>query len=248
MPQYNLGWIPSPLDIQDYKLAIYLPMKYNVTGNMRWPYNGRNLDQNGTNHCVGFAGAGWGISAPVEDNFTNEDGHRLYRGCKIIDNDPSGEEGTNIRALAKTLQKEGMIKNYAFAYSTDEISWWILNKGPVIVGTEWTDGMFSPDKNNIIHPTGPVVGGHGYFLNEKTSDNYYTIHNSWDGWGINSEAKISIADFAILFRHGGEAIATVEVPITAIPVTPESSCLEAILKLLENPQAFFNLIKGENHV
>lgn len=227
----KLGRLPSLLDIRDYQLKNYISArKLDVSGNRLWEYAVDPLDQGDTNHCVGFAMANFGINLPVMDDYTNDDGHDFYYMCKVFDADPKGENGTSIRSAAKVLKNVGIIDSFAFAASTDEISWWILNKGPVIVGTTWTLDMFTPDGGNIIHPTGEVVGGHGYLLNEK-KDNYYGIQNSWDEvWGIDGKAYISIDDFGILFRHGGEAIASVELP----EHKKSDGCLSAILNLFNS--------------
>jgi hypothetical protein len=227
--QFGLGRKRSPLDIRDYKLAAYIPPTLgDLSGEMRWPFNSGPLDQGDKPWCVGFAVATWGICAPVEDLFTNADGKDFYDQCKIVDGD--NEEGSTIRSGATVLLQRGLIDAYAFAHTVDEITWWLLNKGPVIVGTVWTEGMFMPDWKNIIYPKGEMLGGHCYLLNQKTKDGYYHIQNSWDcNWGINGGALISIADFEILFRYDGEAMAAVELPI---PITQKEGCLTQFLKMI----------------
>jgi hypothetical protein len=215
--RFGLGRIPSPLDIRDYKLTDYVPKDLgDLSGNKAWPFNGEPLDQGETGHCVGFGGADFGINDPIQDNYTNQDGHNFYYKCKIVDGEPNLENGSTVRSIAKVLQQVGRITNYAFATSIDEVTYWLLNQGPVIVGIPWTEGMFTPDENNIIHPTGKVVGGHCVVLDEKTSTGLYGIQNSWDNmWGINGKAYISIADFSLLFRSSGEVMTAVENPITS---------------------------------
>jgi hypothetical protein len=232
---FAYGRTDSPLDIRDYKLCNYMPVKYDTTGSKNWAFLAEPLDQKQTNHCLGFAMANWGINLPIQDNFDNENGHDFYRRCKVVDGDPYGEDGTCIRSAAKVLRDMGLIKTFAFAYSVDEIAFWLLNRGPVIVGTQWTRGMEIPDAYNVIHPTGEVAGGHGYLLNEKTQDGLFGIQNSWDGfWGIKGKSYISMDDFSILFKSGGEAIAAVEVPWQST-LTTNDGCLNMLLKLF-NPK------------
>lgn len=230
--QHGLGRNPSPIDIRDYKLADFMPpLLGNLSGSKSWAFLAEPLNQKLTGHCVGFAMADFGINLPIQDTYTDEDGHNFYYKCKVIDGDPYGEDGTNLRAAAKVLKQEGKIPSYAFASTTDEITYWLLNKGPMIVGTRWTADMFIPDANNIIHPTGDVKGGHGYLLNEKTKDGFYHIQNSWGYWGVDGGTYISISDFEILLRNDGEAIAAVESPISGFPVSSDG-CLIALLKFL----------------
>ena len=235
--QVGFGRIKSTFDEQDYALARYEPRVYDLTGEMKWLYRGLCLNQGNKPHCGGFGLAGWGINDPVQDAFTNADGDRFYYMAKEIDGQPLQENGTSVRTMAKVGQKIGRIKNYAFAFTTNEISYWLLHNGPVMVGTAWTYDMMNPDKDNIVHITGGEAGGHFYFLNAKLMDDYYLIHNSWGAelWGINGEAKISIADFAVLLRQGGESIAAVEQPLDALP--EPSGCEQAV----EAIRAFFSV-------
>jgi hypothetical protein len=235
MPQFKFGRIPSPPDARDYRLSSFIsPRKLDVTGTKVWDFLSGPLDQGDTPHCVGFAMANFGINLPIQTAYTNENGHAFYRKCKIVDGDPNGEDGSYLRSAAKVLKAMGIIESYAFAQSTDEISWWLLNKGPVMVGTNWTSGMCVADEDNIVRPTGDVAGGHAYLINDKAYNcdiDLYGIQNSWDGyWGINGKAYISIADFSILFRQGGEAIAAVETIPNALNKSVGDGCLNAILK------------------
>jgi hypothetical protein len=227
---FGLGRNVSPKDNRDYRLGAFLPMALgDLSGGRAWPFSHKPLDQGATPHCGGFGAADYGINDPVEDSYTDQDGHDFYYKCKIEDLEPGMENGTCVRSVAKVLQNAGRIQNYAFAASVDEITYWLLNNGPIIVGTGWTEGMFTPDEKNIIHPTGGVAGGHCYLLNEKTSDGFYGIQNSWNSmWGVNGKAYISITDFDTLFRDGGEAITAVELPIGVVP-TPQSKGCNFIL-------------------
>ena len=232
MLPYGLGRKQSPLDIRDYKLADFAPAQLgDLSGEREWPFNSPSLNQENKPYCVGYGLAGFGINTPIEDGYTNADGDRFYDLCKAIDGD--GEEGSTVRTGAKVLVKEGRIKRYAFANSVNEVIYWLLNKGPVIVGTAWTMDMFSPDANYIIHPTGEVAGGHCYILNAKYKTNLFRVRCAWsDGWGVKGEVLISIDDFAKLFRAGGEAMTAVEEPLPIVgQVTAEQpGCIQALLK------------------
>jgi hypothetical protein len=236
--EHGLGRNPSPKDERDYKLSAFIPARrLDLSGSKKWDFLHAPLDQGETGHCVGFGGADFGINLPIQDDYSNQDGHDFYYQCKVIDGEPGQENGSNVRSIAKVLQNIGRIPNYAFAMSTDEITYWLLNQGPLIVGTDWTASMFDPDMDNIICPTGAIAGGHCYILNEKTENNLYHLQNSWNGWGVNGGAYISIDDFAYLLRNEGEAMTAVELPIIVPPV-PKPGCWAAVLKS-------FGLVKGK---
>ena len=230
---FGLGRNPSPVDPRDFKLSAFMPADLgDLSGSMAWPFNSAPLDQEDWGHCVGFGGANFQINDPVQGACTNQDGHDLYYMCKAEDGEPFMENGSTVRSIAKVLQKVGRIKNYAFATTVDEITYWLLNHGPVIVGTWWTDGMCAPDADNVIHPDGQVRGGHCYLLNGKTAAGYYRIQNSWGTrWGVNSESRISIADFQSLFVSGGEALSAVELPLKA---AAKESCIASFMRIFEH--------------
>jgi hypothetical protein len=61
----QLGRLPSPLDIRDYKLTSFVPKMYDLSGSKNWEFLAEPLYQEATNHCVGFSMANWGINLPV---------------------------------------------------------------------------------------------------------------------------------------------------------------------------------------
>jgi hypothetical protein len=155
--------------------------------------------------------AHFGINLPTWTVYSKEDAHDFYYKCKIVDGEPGAENGSTIRSAAKVLQDVGAIDNYAFAREVESIRWWILNKGPLIVGTLWTEGMMTPDENNMLDISGFILGGHAYLINEWTKDGRVGIKNSWGPkWGDNGKAYITVEDFRRLFYYGGEALAAVE--------------------------------------
>jgi hypothetical protein len=212
--QFYLGRKASKFDYHDYNLQAFMPEGLDLFKFRRedryWPFMSEPLDQSTTPHCVGFSMANWGINLPVQDNYTNVDGHHFYDLCKIKDGDP--DDGSTIRIAAKVLRDLQKINGYAFAPSIDVMKWWIVNKGPVICGTLWTMGMFTPDALNHIHPTGDLAGGHAYVINELANHgNAFGIQNSWGKrWGVEGRAYIAVEDFLPLFRNGGEVLAAVE--------------------------------------
>jgi hypothetical protein len=172
------------------------------------------LDQGSTYHCVGFAFTAFGISMPVEDPWDNQMGHNIYRSCKILDGDPDGEEGSTIRSGVRVMKSIGRISTYFFATSIDEAAEYVARFGPVVIGTNWYEGMNkSSDVLGIIRPKGKIVGGHAYLWIGVT-EKYAIIRNSWGtDWGLNGDARISLSDLKIMFEDQGEACAAVELSL-----------------------------------
>jgi len=215
MTHGGFGRIQSPPDLRDYDLKTFIhkTVESEQKIEQNWKFVGKALDQGEFGHCVGFSMADFGINYPTPTKYTNKDGHNFYYLCKIKDGQPKMENGSDIRTAAKVLVDLNVIQGYAWAKTIEDVKWWLLNKGPLIVGTDWTEGMDTPDENNIIHLTGKILGGHAYLINEWTKDNLIGIQNSWDGrWGKNGKAYISSKDFEkLLKRWGGEALTAVEI-------------------------------------
>jgi hypothetical protein len=187
-----------------------------VTTAKEWENPEAPLDQGDTGHCVGFSGAGWGNTLPVDDKFTNQDGHDFYYLCKIVDGEPKAEDGSYVRSIAKVLSDKKRLDAYAWASSTDEITTWLLTKGPVMIGSDWYNDMFNPDSNGLMSISGGVAGGHAYVLcGVDLTTNQYKMLNSWgSNWGKNGYAYINIPDFGSkLLSNDGEACAALELTI-----------------------------------
>lgn len=182
------------------------------------------LDQKDTGHCVGFGWAQRFNHAEAVDHdaasfpgFTDVDAHAIYYECKKIDGNVGGiEGGSDTRSGAKAMKARGLLTNYAFATTTDEITAWLLTKGPVVVGTDWYEGMENPDTRGLIRVTGAVLGGHEYLLDgfdasPPTPGAEYIGQNSWGAsWGDHGYFRIKVTDFAHLLATGGDACVVVE--------------------------------------
>jgi hypothetical protein len=225
---HSFGRIPSPLDQRDYQLAAFMAtpiaqMDHVLFGKRQvWTFD-RVLNQGNSNHCVGFAFADFGNTLPIDSEQTAENADALYYLAKGLDGQPADEDGTNLRSGAKAFKSLGHIQAYAFAHTTDEIATWILNHGPVVVGTNWYEGMEQTDRWGYVHPTGQCMGGHAWLLigvdYRNPLNRYFVGLNSWgESWGERGTFNLSAGDLARLMRESGEAVTAVEVPL-AIPVT-----------------------------
>ncbi len=175
------------------------------------------LDQLDTPHCVGFACADFGNTLPIDSGQTNADGHAIYYAAKVFDDEPREENGSTIRSGAKALQQRGMIQNYAFAKTVDELATWLDAKGPVVMGTTWYSAMMDTDKKGFVHAHGRMEGGHAWALIgydfRNPFNRYFVGLNSWGvSWGQNGRFNISTGDLRKLLWLDGEAMTAVEIP------------------------------------
>ena len=87
------------------------------------------------------------------------------------------------------------------------------------MGTSWMTGMFTPDDNYIIHPTGYNEGGHCWLMNGIQVD-YYEGQCAWGpDWGLNGKFLIPKEELTNLFAFGGEALTAVELEYSAKKLT-----------------------------
>jgi hypothetical protein len=173
------------------------------------------LDQGQTPHCIGFGGAQWGNTAPVDDKYVNDDGHAIYYECKVLDGTPGTEDGSYVRTLAKALKQRARLDAYAWAHSTKGITQYVRQSGPVIVGTDWYESMFEPNEDGTVVLDGEIAGGHCYLLlGHHPEFEMYEFLNSWgEQWGASGRFFMAVEDFGRLLRGDGEALMALELPL-----------------------------------
>jgi hypothetical protein len=118
---------------------------------------------------------------------------------------PPTDTGSSGLAVCKAARMAGFISGYRHGFSVHHLKV-ALQDGPVIVGTEWTEGMFTPDADGVIAPTGAVAGGHEYEVlawNEDTR--FFKMVNSWGAWGpLGGYALISEENMGKLLAAKGD--------------------------------------------
>jgi hypothetical protein len=180
-----------------------------------WDANGWWGNQRNTPQCVGFSWAHWIEDGPVEHSGTPPIvlPSLIYTEAQKIDEWP-GENyaGTSVRAGAKYLQSQNVIKSYYWGYDLNTLINSVFELGPVVVGTYWYSGMFYPDTNGLIRITGGIVGGHAYLINGVDKEKkLFRIKNSWgQTWGKQGHAFISFSDMSRLISMNGEVCLAIE--------------------------------------
>jgi hypothetical protein len=179
-------------------------------------------NQGNTSECVGYAWTHWLEDGPILQPSSPQpivNPTIIYTEAQKIDEWP-GENynGTSIRAGAKILQSQGFIQNYLWAYDLRTLVNTVLNIGPVVAGTHWYAGMFTPNsRTGMMSLKGRLAGGHAYIINGvDTKKQFFRIKNSWGKrWGIQGRALISFKDMQTLIRLRGEICLATEIPKTS---------------------------------
>jgi len=193
-----------------------------------WWTGGVVLDQGQEGSCVGHGVVGEYLASPVRGKVTRytigsrvtlppaEMGHRLavtvYQAAQRIDEwEGESYDGTSVRAGMLVGRERGWYSGFNWAFNLVELRA-ALQTGPVVIGIDVRESMFTPASNGDWLVSGPSVGGHcclvtGYSPNYSGRGPRYRIRNSWSqSWGKAGNAYIAPDDLdRILFQSGGEA-------------------------------------------
>lgn len=241
--EYELDW--RSLEYPVTALPELDPAKSYRPRSYTWSID-RWLDQGQDGACVGFSFAHDLVARP-QVHYTNyNDAFWIYKQAQTLDPWP-GEDysGTSVLAGAKVLQRDHFYLSYTWALNAEEVAKGIAYFGPCVLGVNWYAGMFTPDQDNFIRPTGKVAGGHAILAHAVKivykpntwirwwqrswrdvdfDRSYVTLHNSWGkGWAVNGAAKLSLTDLDRLMVEGGEACFPVRNPDLAVNSTPSNA-------------------------
>ena len=215
----GFGWKPSPVDPHDYPPSrIFAMIEAGTVTPVSWT-DPVWLNQGETQHCVGFAGAGFIATANAtmgtDATVTNALGDELYYAAKVIDGEPKQEDGSCSRSLAKVLKQRGVIAAYSLTADILAIEQFMA-KGPVVFGLPWYQSMMQKDADGFIRldPMSSIAGGHEILGRaEDTGD--IVLRNSWgEAWG---ECKVSLGDIKELLAQGGDCLLMVKQAAAPFP-------------------------------
>ena len=168
-------------------------------------------NQGQTPQCVGYA---WYALLRALPHLQREpDAATIYHAAQQVDEWPGEDyEGTSVRGGAKALKAAGKLTAYAWAFTVEDILNWLGTHGPVVLGTNWYQGMFEADKTGLIVPTGSLAGGHAYLvLGYDEATKRLLCQNSWGtGWGLRGRFSLHYEDAERLLHEDGEACTPVE--------------------------------------
>lgn len=216
------NWRPS-FDARSLNYPIRGAVPANVRRDKLWNV-GPILDQGREGACVGFGWTAEALSTPTAvklDRMAAPVPHEpnafalnLYHTAQKLDDEPGEDyEGTSVLAGAKAMTQFGLLKEYRWALSIDDVINAIIHRGPVVLGIEWHQQMYDAP-GGVLTLGGPVVGGHcitavGYRTAKSSrisGEETIILQNSWGpDWGIHGLAEIRVSDVKALLSNQGEA-------------------------------------------
>jgi hypothetical protein len=165
-------------------------------------------------YCVEFAWNHWLAAGPlcqepIRPQLT------LYAAAQDRDEwdgPPPPYDGTSVRAGAKALQELGRITAYKWAETIGDIALTLADVGPMVLGTNWYEGMMETGPGGLVEPTGALVGGHAYLVDGiDLRSGVARIKQSWGReWGLGGYALITLVSLERLLREDGEACIAIE--------------------------------------
>lgn len=165
------------------------------------------LDQGSEGACVGFSWAHELAAEPAVISVSEPYARLIYREAQKIDEWPGEDyEGTSVLAGVKIVQGLGWIDEYRWAFNTADVLEAIVNIGPVVLGTNWYEGMWDTNQNGYVLPTGSLQGGHAIaIIGYDHERGAVLLHNSWGtSWGVDGRAWLDIASLEFLLGQQGE--------------------------------------------
>jgi hypothetical protein len=171
------------------------------------------LNQQTEGACVSFAWHHEALAVPARavfpsDEAAEQEAFFRYNLMKHVDEWPGVDyDGTSVLAGAKVMRSVGYFDEYRWAFSLDDVLRALSNEGPVVLGTNWYEGMFDPDADGYLRVEGELAGGHAYLLSSHSVGHQrVTVWNSWGrDWGRTGRGYISYDDLERLLHEQGEA-------------------------------------------
>lgn len=212
------------------------------------------LDQGNLGACCGYAGIGClgtGGFYPTVDpgdtyhDLNSLDAIALYAAATRVDpypgQYPPDDTGSDGLTIAKVLTNTYMIAGYEHAFGLDQALQALMAR-PVITGTYWYNGMFTPTDEGLARISGSVAGGHEYVV-----DGYDAVRgwvwctNSWGtGWGRAGRFALEAETWGTLLDQQGDV--TVFTPADLPPPSPEPDAdhvfADALRKWSRHPRLF----------
>lgn len=176
------------------------------------------LDQGNTSSCTGNAAAHSLGTRPLyrSRQYTETDALRLYSRATHLDQwdgneyPETADDGSSGLAVAKAMKESGEISSYTHSFSLAQ-TLGALVLGPVLIGINFYDDMFTLNKGGFMIPGGQIAGGHEMCLvSINVAGSYVGGINSWGPhWGKAGRFKMAFTDLGRLLSEDGDATVAV---------------------------------------
>lgn len=185
------------------------------------------LNQGDVGSCEGHTAANWlncdiavknrrrtSVRPFKSDRLLNDaDAVKLYSKATEMDEDgtdtvyPPDDTGTSALGIARSMQFYNAIDSYQWTFSWQHFLAAIQSQ-PVMLGTNWYEGMFYPDTRGHVEISGPLYGGHAYLARGVDHTRQRVLcRNQWGSrWGIRGEFYLRFSTLQRLLNEQGDVL------------------------------------------
>lgn len=189
------------------------------------------LDQGNLGACVGFATTAAIATDPNwagahATNWPHDDWNLIARSMyseatardEFQGQYPPTDTGSSGLGGAKAAKHFGLIAGYNHAFSPEALQK-ALQVGPVIVGTNWYQGMYWAAEDGEVTISGDVDGGHEWMIyGIDVEQQRYVAQNSWgESFGIGGRFAVSFSTMERLLDERGDVTQFVPLPVAPQP-------------------------------
>jgi hypothetical protein len=179
---------------------------------------GKILDQGREGACTGFAASADAAASPVRVKGVDDRyAQAWYRRAQLLDEWP-GEayEGSSVNATMAVMRERGLIREWWWCKTIEELVQAIIQVGPSVIGVPWREGMYETRPDGLVEVTGRIISGHALLVNGYSPKyaklgEVFRWQNSWGpGYGKNGHGYIRLDAFqSLAFTGNGEVAVSV---------------------------------------
>jgi hypothetical protein len=212
----------------DYLARMVVPEGYQRRKRRTWPAPGVS-DQGPEGSCTGWGTAAVFWAKPRQRRYVSLNGKRtkldpvaIYHGARQHDEWEGDQyEGSSVRGACEFVKHAGLISEYRWSFTVEDLLTAIDLWGPAVIGIDWPPGMRNPKAvttlrgrtRTVARFTGPA-GDMGHCLAVVGYDEpagYSDLKNSHGAhYGDNGRVLLPLEDLEAALRAAGEAATLIE--------------------------------------
>jgi hypothetical protein len=210
----KFGCLLTP-DDRDKKFRVYQQPR--TTKTFQYWHVPKIFNQGHKPWCVSYAWLAFFANSPMPQKPIPIIPPKKLQYAAYRNDEYPGEDdvGTSLRGGIKGAIELGQKVEYRWAETILDVIDTLLNVGPMVVGTRWTQGMMrAPGGWLKVEDDipGNHAGAHAYCLTGvNVNEGTLRVQNSWGpSWGKKGQATMKIDDFVRLNEYGYEACIALE--------------------------------------
>lgn len=193
------------------------------------------LDQGQSPECTGFGSSHELALGPVQvGGIDAAYAHARYARNVAVDRAAGRnfDGGATVGATMTAAKQDNLVTGYKWNLGVADTADAVASAGPVCLGTDWRDGMFTPTGGQL-QATGASVGGHFWVLAARvwahpTWGPGFWMVNSWGRWGVGVPqlglttgcAYVTDDTLGVLLADSGESVIMADFLAGPVPPVP----------------------------